>query len=70
MGNSYDILALSSCTDSWHSPGVDGNRAEKLVHHPEWFNVYNKVEVTLTTHDAGGLTELDFKLAEKMEKFR
>ena len=44
--------------------------AEKLVHHPEWFNVYNKVEVTLTTHDAGGLTELDFKLAEKMEKFR
>ncbi|WP_018981990.1 4a-hydroxytetrahydrobiopterin dehydratase [Salinimonas chungwhensis] len=44
--------------------------AEKLVHHPEWFNVYNKVEVTLTTHDAGGLTELDFKLAEKMEKLR
>ncbi|MBD3584259.1 4a-hydroxytetrahydrobiopterin dehydratase [Salinimonas sp. HHU 13199] len=44
--------------------------AEKLVHHPEWFNVYNKVEVTLTTHDAGGLTELDFKMAEKMEKFR
>tara|TARA_B100000929_G_scaffold234333_2_gene190864 strand:+ start:1476 stop:1811 length:336 start_codon:yes stop_codon:yes gene_type:complete len=42
--------------------------AEKLKHHPEWFNVYNKVEVTLTTHDAGGLTELDFSLAEKMEK--
>lgn len=44
--------------------------AEKLSHHPEWFNVYNKVKVTLTTHDADGLTELDFKLAEKMEKFR
>ena len=44
--------------------------AEKLKHHPEWFNVYNKVEVTLTTHDAGGLTELDFSLAEKMEKFK
>ena len=44
--------------------------AEKLKHHPEWFNVYNKVEVTLTTHDDGGLTELDFALAEKMEKFK
>lgn len=43
--------------------------AEKLNHHPEWFNVYNKVDVELTTHDAGGLTELDFKLANKMELF-
>jgi 4a-hydroxytetrahydrobiopterin dehydratase len=43
--------------------------AEKLKHHPEWFNVYNKVEVELTTHDAGGISELDFKLASKMELF-
>ncbi len=43
--------------------------AEKLNHHPEWFNVYNKVEVDLTTHDAGGISELDFKLATKMELF-
>jgi 4a-hydroxytetrahydrobiopterin dehydratase len=42
--------------------------AEKMNHHPEWFNVYNKVEVTLSTHDAGGVTELDVKLAEAMEK--
>jgi len=42
--------------------------AEKMNHHPEWFNVYNKVEVTLATHDAGGVTELDVKLAEAMEK--
>ncbi len=40
--------------------------AEKMNHHPEWFNVYSKVCVHLTTHDAGGITELDFKLAEKM----
>jgi 4a-hydroxytetrahydrobiopterin dehydratase len=40
--------------------------AEKMDHHPEWFNVYKTVEVTLSTHDAGGLTELDVKLAEAM----
>ena len=42
--------------------------AEKLDHHPEWFNVYKTVDVTLSTHDAGGLTELDIKLAEVMDK--
>lgn len=42
--------------------------AEKLNHHPEWFNVYRTVEVTLSTHDAGGLSELDVKLAQRMDK--
>ena len=42
--------------------------AEKMDHHPEWFNVYKNVEVTLSTHDAGGVTELDIKLAEAMER--
>jgi len=42
--------------------------AEKLDHHPEWFNVYKNVEVTLATPDAGGVTELDIKLAEAMNR--
>ncbi len=42
--------------------------ADRMDHHPEWFNVYNRVDITLTTHDAGGVTEKDVKLAEAMEK--
>ena len=42
--------------------------AEKLNHHPEWLNVYSRVEVKLTTHDAGGLTDHDVKLAKAMDK--
>jgi 4a-hydroxytetrahydrobiopterin dehydratase len=42
--------------------------AEKMNHHPEWFNVYNRVEVKLTTHDSGGVTELDLKLAAAMDE--
>ena len=42
--------------------------AEKMDHHPEWFNVYKTVEVTLSTHDAGGLTEHDVTLAEAMNR--
>jgi 4a-hydroxytetrahydrobiopterin dehydratase len=44
--------------------------AEKLDHHPEWFNVYNKVEVTLSTHDAGGVTERDVSLAKAMDRIK
>lgn len=42
--------------------------ADKMDHHPEWYNVYNRVDVTLTTHDAGGVTDKDKTLAEAMEK--
>lgn len=43
--------------------------AEKLDHHPDWSNVYKTVDVKLSTHDAGGLTELDFRLAKLMDKY-
>jgi 4a-hydroxytetrahydrobiopterin dehydratase len=42
--------------------------AEKQNHHPEWFNVYNKVEIRLCTHDCDGISELDFEMARKMER--
>jgi 4a-hydroxytetrahydrobiopterin dehydratase len=42
-------------------------KAEAMNHHPEWFNVWNRVEVTLSTHDAGGLTALDIELAAFMD---
>jgi 4a-hydroxytetrahydrobiopterin dehydratase len=41
--------------------------AEGMNHHPEWFNVYNQVTIDLTTHDAGGISDLDVELARKIE---
>ncbi|XP_045039779.1 pterin-4-alpha-carbinolamine dehydratase 2 isoform X2 [Desmodus rotundus] len=43
-------------------------QAEKMNHHPEWFNVYNKVQITLTSHDCGQLTKRDVKLAKFIEQ--
>ena len=44
--------------------------AERQDHHPEWFNVYNRVDIDLTTHEANGITQRDFALAEKIEALK
>ncbi len=43
-------------------------KAEQINHHPEWENIYNKVKITLTTHDVGGISELDYEMAVFSEK--
>jgi 4a-hydroxytetrahydrobiopterin dehydratase len=45
-----------------------GDKAEEMNHHPNWSNVYNKVDISLSTHDAGGITDKDFELATHIEK--
>ncbi len=42
--------------------------AEEMNHHPEWFNVWNRVEIRLSTHDSGGLTQLDISLAKRIDE--
>ena len=49
---------------TWNFMDDVAGYADEISHHPEWTNVYNRVEITLTTHDAGGVTELDLDLAE------
>lgn len=48
---------------AWAFMGLVAEKAEAMDHHPEWFNVYDRVEITLSTHDADGLTEKDVELA-------
>ncbi|MCK0131169.1 4a-hydroxytetrahydrobiopterin dehydratase [Flavobacteriaceae bacterium F08102] len=60
-------LAFESFTDCFTTMTRIAFEAEKQNHHPEWLNVYNKLSIRLSTHDADGVTELDFKLASTIE---
>lgn len=53
---------------AWEFMSKVAVKAERMDHHPEWFNVYNKVDVTLSTHDAGGVTDKDVELAKFMDE--
>ena len=59
---------LGDFKTAWGFMSAVALKAEQMDHHPEWFNVYSKVEVTLATHDAGGLTALDIELARYMDE--
>ncbi|MEM8616846.1 MAG: 4a-hydroxytetrahydrobiopterin dehydratase [Pseudomonadota bacterium] len=58
---------FSDFKTAWAFMSAAALKAEQMDHHPEWFNVYNRVEVTLTTHDADGVTALDVGLANYMD---
>jgi 4a-hydroxytetrahydrobiopterin dehydratase len=60
-------FTFGSFVEAWGFMSRVALWAEKLDHHPEWFNVYKRVDVTLSTHDAGGLSALDVKLARRID---
>ncbi len=62
------IWKFRSFSEAWGFMSRAALQAEKLNHHPEWTNVYNTVDVTLTTHDCGGLSALDVSLAQRMDR--
>ncbi len=63
------IWKFKSFSEAWGFMSRAALAAEKLNHHPEWSNVYNVVDVTLTTHDCDGLSALDIELARRMDSF-
>ena len=66
IGKSF---SFKSFNEAWGFMSRVALAAEKLNHHPEWFNVYNRVEIVLSTHDCGGLSALDIKLAKRIDAY-
>lgn len=62
------IWKFRSFSEAWGFMSRAALLAEKLNHHPEWSNVYNVVDITLTTHEAGGLSALDLTMAKRLDK--
>jgi 4a-hydroxytetrahydrobiopterin dehydratase len=65
----YREFKFKDFKEAWHFMTLSAARADAMDHHPEWFNVYNKVQVTLSTHDCGGLSQRDVELATAMNSF-
>jgi 4a-hydroxytetrahydrobiopterin dehydratase len=66
-GKLHKAFAFKDFAEAWGFMSAVALVAETMGHHPEWSNVWNRVTVDLTTHDAGGITALDFELAGRME---
>ncbi len=66
-GKLHKTFAFENFIDAFGFMTRVAIHAEKINHHPEWSNVYSRVAVDLITHEAGGITELDFQLAKKMD---
>jgi 4a-hydroxytetrahydrobiopterin dehydratase len=62
------VFHFGTFGEAWGFMSQVALQAEKMDHHPEWFNVYNRVEIVLSTHDAGGLSQKDVKLAHAIDE--
>ena len=67
-GNLHRIFKFKDFTQAFGFMKRVALAADRMDHHPDWSNAYNKVTVNLSTHSAGGLTKIDFELAEKIQK--
>ena len=65
-GKLHKEIEFADFTEAWKFMTIAVTEIEKMNHHPEWFNVYNSVDVTLSTHDSGGVTQLDINMAKQM----
>jgi 4a-hydroxytetrahydrobiopterin dehydratase len=65
-GKLHKLFTFGDFVEAWGFMSAVALVAESMGHHPEWSNVWNRVTVDLTTHDAGGISALDFDLAERM----
>lgn len=66
-GKLHKVFTFKDFVEAWSFMSAVALVAEAMGHHPEWSNVWNRVTVDLSTHDAGGLTALDFDLAARMD---
>lgn len=66
-GKLHKTFKFADFVQAWGFMSQAALIAQSMDHHPEWFNVYSTVRVDLNTHDAGGITTLDFELARKMD---
>ena len=67
-GKLHKEIEFVGFTEAWQFMTIAVTEMEKMNHHPEWFNVYNKLVIDLMTHDAGGITENDVNLAKYLDK--